>query len=92
MKPYTASLTQQADALSYDLRQRVDPAYAAQRGTESYELRQRVQELRQRVQELEQALALSGKVSEKLAEEIGQWNSVQAAINWSNANDPEPLK
>ena len=56
MKPYKASLTQQADALAYDLRQRINPAYATQRGTESYERREgaeMIEALVQRVQELE---------------------------------------
>ena len=34
MTPYKATLTQQASALVYDLRQRINPQYSDQRGTE----------------------------------------------------------
>ena len=37
MTPYKATLTQQASALVYDLRQRINPQYSDQRGTESCE-------------------------------------------------------
>jgi uncharacterized protein YaaN involved in tellurite resistance len=62
MKPYTASLTQQADVLVYDLRQRINPQYADQRGTESYERKEcadMIDALRQRVQELEAAMYIN---------------------------------
>ncbi len=81
MKPYTASLTQQAAALVYDIRQRINPQYADQRGTESYErkecadmidaLRERLAELEQDNQHLSDELTLLGKVSKKLMDEIG---------------------
>ena len=35
-----ATLTEKHSALAYDLRQRINPAYATQRGTESYERRE----------------------------------------------------
>ena len=60
MTPYKATLTQQASALVYDLRQRINPQYSDQRGTESYERKEcadMIDALRTRLAEVEKDAA-----------------------------------